>query len=127
MVGINTWGNLNQLSRILTYFNNLTFCKISKLAKVINIINNLLKKQGLKNIQPISDGDKIKFAYLKLPNPVKDTVISVPDFLPTELGLDEYIDRDMQFLKTFIGPVSTIATIIGWSLDDNASLEDFFS
>ena len=91
------------------------------------IFNNLLKKQGLKNIQPISDGDKIKFAYLKLPNPVKDTVISVPDFLPTELGLDEYIDRDMQFLKTFIGPVSTIATIIGWSLDDNASLEDFFS
>jgi DNA polymerase elongation subunit (family B) len=91
------------------------------------IFNSLLKKQGLKNIQPIANGDKIKFAYLKLPNPVKDTVISVPDFLPNELGLDKYIDRDMQFLKTFIGPISTIATIIGWSLEDNASLEDFFS
>lgn len=91
------------------------------------IFNNILKKHGLKNIQPISDGDKIKFAYLKLPNPIKDTVISVPDFLPNEFGLDEYIDKDMQFLKTFIGPISTIATIIGWSLDDNASLEDFFS
>lgn len=91
------------------------------------IFNNILKKHCLKNIQSISDGDKIKFAYLKLPNPIKDTVISVPDFLPNEFGLDEYIDKDMQFLKTFIGPISTIATIIGWSLDDNASLEDFFS
>lgn len=91
------------------------------------IFNSLLKKHKLKNIQPISEGDKIKFAYLKVPNPVKDTVISVPDFLPTELGLDEYIDRDMQFLKTFIGPISTIATIIGWSLEDVATLEDFFS
>ena len=71
--------------------------------------------------------DKIKFAYLRLPNPVKDTVISVPDFLPPEFDLDKYIDRETQFTKTFIGPIDTIATIIGWSLEDKASLEDFFS
>lgn len=91
------------------------------------IFNQLLKKHDIRNIQPITEGDKIRFAYLKLPNPVKDTVISVPDFLPPEFDLDQYIDRQTQFEKAFLVPIDTIASIIGWSLEDKASLEDFFS
>ena len=91
------------------------------------IFNDLLKRHGIRNIQPIADGDKIKFSYMRLPNPIKDTVISVPDILPAEFDLDRYIDRDMQFEKTFLGPISKISTIIGWSLEERATLEDFLS
>ena len=42
------------------------------------IFNNLLKKHNIRNIPPIVDGDKCRFAYLKLPNPVNDTVIAAP-------------------------------------------------
>lgn len=91
------------------------------------IFNDLLKRHGIKNIQPISDGDKIKFSYLKMPNPIKDTVISVPDFLPDEFELDRYIDRELQFQKTFLDPIRSICDIIGWKLEEVATLENFFS
>lgn len=91
------------------------------------IFNDLLKKHGIRNIQPIAEGDKIKFSYLKMPNPVRDTVISVPDFLPDEFELDRYIDRQRQFEKTFLDPIRSICTIIGWNLEEVATLEAFFS
>lgn len=91
------------------------------------IFNSLLKKHDIKNIQPITEGDKIKFSYLKLPNPVKDTVISVPDYLPDEFGLDRYIDREKQFEKTFLDPIRSICEIIGWNLEEVATLESFFT
>ena len=91
------------------------------------LFNDLLKKNNIKNIAPISDGDKIKYAYLKLPNPIKDSVISVPDILPKQFGLDKYIDRELQFEKSFFDPINSIARIIGWQLEERASLESFFA
>lgn len=90
------------------------------------LFNNLLKKHGLKNIPPIQDGDKIKFAYLKMPNIIQDTVIATPDELPVEFDLDRFIDRDMQFSKSFLDPVSSITEVIGWQTEERATLEDFF-
>lgn len=90
------------------------------------LFNNLLKQHGIKSIPPIQDGDKIRFAYLKLPNIIQDTVIAVPDELPAEFGLDKYIDRDMQFDKSFLEPVRSITSIIGWDHEVRATLEDFF-
>ena len=74
----------------------------------------------------IQNGDKIKFAYLKLPNPFYDTVIGAPDTLPQELGLDNYIDRETQFDKTFMEPLRSIADVINWNIDRKATLEEFF-
>jgi DNA polymerase elongation subunit (family B) len=90
------------------------------------IFNSLISKHRLKNIIPIGDGDKIKFVYLKLPNPIRDRVISAPNFLPKEFGLDSYIDRDTQFEKSFLDPISSIVDIIGWKIDNKASIESFF-
>ena len=91
------------------------------------LFNNLLKTKKLTSIPPISDGDKIKFAYLKVPNPLHDTVIAAPDVLPPEFGLDKYIDRDMQFKKTFLEPLSSLTEVIDWSVEKRSTLEEFFA
>jgi DNA polymerase elongation subunit (family B) len=91
------------------------------------IFNNLLKRHNIKNIPPISDGDKIKFAYLREPNPIGETVIATADYLPKQFNLDKYIDRDTQFEKSFVEPLQSITEVIGWQIDNSATLEDFFS
>ena len=90
------------------------------------IFNNLLKQKKIKSIPPIQNGDKIRFAYLKMPNPVNDTVIATPDELPDEFGLDKYIDRELQFDKSFLEPLRSITSVIGWEAEHRATLEDFF-
>lgn len=91
------------------------------------LYNDLINRMKLTNkYQPISDGDKIKFAYLKLPNSINDSVISVPDTLPPELGLDRYIDYDMQFQKCFLEPIKSILDTIDWDVEKRSTLEDFF-
>lgn len=90
------------------------------------LYNHLLTKHGLVDRQPITDGDKIKFIYLRVPNPIFEDVIAAPDGLPSEFGLDEYIDRDKQFEKNFLGPVRSIAQAVGYDVEPVASLEGLF-
>jgi DNA polymerase elongation subunit (family B) len=91
------------------------------------LFNYLLKQNNIKQIMPISDGDKIKFAYLKMPNPVKDTVIAIPDEIPKELlFIDKYIDREMQFTKSFLEPLKSITDVIGWETEQKSTIEEFF-
>lgn len=90
------------------------------------LFNNLIKKHNLHNIPPIVDGDKVKFAYLKLPNPIQDTVIATGDYVPKEFGLDKYIDRDIQFQKGFLEPLKSITSLIGWDPENRSTLESFF-
>jgi DNA polymerase elongation subunit (family B) len=91
------------------------------------LFNHLLKEKNINHIPPIQNGDKIRFAYLKVPNPINDTVIATPDEMPDELGLDKYIDRELQFNKSFLEPVKSITSVIGWEVEHRATLEDFFS
>ena len=92
------------------------------------IIYNLnLKKLELTNKYPsIQEGEKLKFTYLKMPNPFKDSVISYPTRLPREFNLQEYIDYDLQFEKSFLEPVKVILDCIGWKTEKQNTLEDFF-
>ena len=95
------------------------------------IHNELLKKNKLTNVhQMIQEGEKIKFSYLKTPNPTGDTVISMGTVLPNEFGLHEFIDYDMQFEKSFVEPLKFITDIIRWQIDGSygtqATLEEFF-
>jgi len=92
------------------------------------LYNVLLKKMDLDKQYPmIRDGEKLKFTYLKMPNPLKDTVISYPSKLPTEMGLDNYIDYDLQFNKAFLDPIKIILDCMGWKTEKTSSLDDFFN
>ena len=91
------------------------------------IYNEQLKRFKLHRKYPlIQEGDKIKFLKLKEANPFKFDVISYVTKLPSEFKLQEYIDYDIMFQKTFLDPMSFILNSIGWTYEKTASLEDFF-
>lgn len=92
------------------------------------LYNDLLEKHKLtKKYQLIKEGEKLKFTYLKVPNPVKDTVISFPVRLPKEFELQQYIDYETQFEKTFIEPMKIILDCIGWKVERQNTIEAFFA
>ena len=74
----------------------------------------------------IQDGEKIKFAYLKKQNTVGGEVIAILNQLPPELKLQDYIDYDKQFEKSFIEPMSSVMNAVGWLTEHISSLENFF-
>ena len=89
--------------------------------------NSAVKGNSLdKRYQLIKSGDKVKFCYLKMPNSIRENVISFPDYLPPELQLHKYIDYDVQFEKTFLDPIIPILDAVGWKSEESVSLEDFF-
>ena len=91
------------------------------------LYNHYLKQKNLTKLYPlIQEGEKLKFTYLKQPNPFKDTVISFPNRLPKEFGLNSFIDYNMQFNKSFIDPIKVVLDCIGWSIEKTNSLNDFF-
>lgn len=79
-----------------------------------------------KKYDKIKNGDKIKFVYMRLPNPIRQNVFGFPEYLPKEMQLDKYVDYEMQFEKTFLNVIDPILEIIGWSVEEVYSIEDFF-
>ena len=85
--------------------------------------NNLLKKMNLdRKYSEIKEKDKIKYTYLKMPNPIKDEVIAFPNKIPKEFKLEKYVDYSTQFEKTFISPLTNITKHIGWEIEKRATL-----
>ena len=91
------------------------------------LFNHYLKQKNLEGkYNVINNGEKIKFCYLKNPNPIHENVISFINEFPKEFGLSQYIDYDLQFEKSFIEPLKAILDSIGWSVEKTATLESFF-
>ena len=63
---------------------------------------------------------------MKLPNKIRENVIAFPEALPNELGINNYIDYDLQFNKTFVEPLKLILDSIGWNAEEQLTLDSFF-
>lgn len=74
----------------------------------------------------IKDGTKIKYVYLKEPNPTIGNIIAFIDDLPKEFGLEKYIDKQVQFEKAFLDPLESLLKLVGWNSEKKASFEDLF-
>ena len=92
------------------------------------LYNNMIMRRKLDKTYPlIQEGEKIKFIFLKEPNTIQSDIIAFPTIMPKELELDQYIDYDTQFEKSFIDPLRIVLDSIGWKTEQVSSLEDFFS
>ena len=92
------------------------------------LFNHYIKEKKLDNkYSLIKNGEKIKFCYLKKPNIIHENVISFIQEFPKELGLNQYIDYDLQFEKSFLEPLKAILDSIGWKVERAVSLDSFFS
>ena len=91
------------------------------------LYNNELKRLKLDRLyESINSGDKVKFVYLKLPNPIHENIVSFPGRLPRDMELNKYIDYNLQFEKVFLKPMRTILESVNWSEEKIDTLADFF-
>jgi DNA polymerase elongation subunit (family B) len=91
------------------------------------LFNHHCKRLGISNkYQAIRDGDKLKFVYLRTPNPIQEDVIAFTTVLPKKLGLHTYIDYDKMFEKVFTDALQIVIESLGWKTAEETSLEDFF-
>ena len=92
------------------------------------LFNHYIKEKKLTNkYSLISNGEKIKYVYLKTPNIIRENVIAFIQEFPKELGLDKYIDYDLQFEKSFVDPLKSVLDAIGWNVEKTVNLDLFFS
>ena len=96
------------------------------------LYNAHLKKLGLtKEYVAIKEDDKIKFVFIKVPNPYgkggRDAVMAFVGTPPPEFDLDKYVDREKQFEKTMYEPLNNMLEAIQWSISDQPTLESFFA
>lgn len=89
--------------------------------------NHLIDKHGYDNIAKIQDATKIKYVDLKMPNPSGFDAIGFEGHLPEEFGLDNYVNRNIIYEKSFIKPLQLFLDAIGWDSKPRANLTSFFN
>lgn len=91
------------------------------------LFNHYIKKKNLTNkYSLINNGEKVKYIFLKKPNTIQENVISFIQDFPKELGLNKYVDYELQFEKSFLDPLKSILETIGWSFEKKVNLDSFF-
>ena len=87
--------------------------------------NYYLKEKGLTDYEPIKEKDKFSLLFLakNLQYPI-DT-IGFSDKIPSELEIEQYIDRDRHFERGCIKPLSQIFDAVKWNFPEtkNASVD----
>ena len=89
------------------------------------LYNHYIKKDDLdKEYEEIKNGDKIKYTYMKMPNPLFENIISFKDKFPEKVISKDYIDHNLQFETYYEKTVTDVMEILGMTKED--SLEDLF-
>ena len=91
------------------------------------LYNWYVKKYKVEHKHPfIQEGEKIKFMYLKTPNPLHENCISFFGELPKEFGIEKYVDYQTQFEKSFLEPLKNVLQCIGWTHEKVITIGRFF-
>lgn len=96
--------------------------------RAAHIYNQYIDLHGITDYNKITEGTKIKFCYLKRPNPMFNS--HVIGFIRRFLGdgdLNVYVDYKIQFDKVFLDVIKKTAENVGFDIDKNkVTLEDLF-
>ena len=91
------------------------------------LYNNFVRKNKLEHKYPyIQEGEKIKFIYLKTPNPLHENCVSFFSDIPPEMNLDKYVDYQLQFEKSFLEPLKNVLQCVGWTHEKKVTIGRFF-
>ena len=91
------------------------------------LFNHYVKRKSWTiNIHSSVMERKSNFSILQKPNIIQENVISFIQDFPRELGLEKYVDYDLQFDKSFVEPLKAILDAIGWNVEKTVNLELFF-
>ena len=91
------------------------------------LYNDFVRKNKLQHKYPfIQEGEKIKFIYLKTPNPLHENCVSFFSTIPPEMNLDKYVDYQLQFEKSFLEPLKNVLNCVGWTHEKKVTLGRFF-
>jgi DNA polymerase elongation subunit (family B) len=76
----------------------------------------------------IKNDSKLKFIYMKPSAIFRSNVIAFVDKWPKEFNLEANIDKDLQFEKTFIMPMTQFYELFGWTMPNlkNVDVSDLF-
>ena len=73
--------------------------------------NKFIKKHNLlSSFTEIQSGEKIKFCYMKTPNPVYENVFGFIKRFPNTKKMREYVDRNLQFDKAFMAVIKKMCS-----------------
>jgi DNA polymerase elongation subunit (family B) len=110
-----------------TFMYNLKSKSLPIAVRAACLYNKALNTFGLeKKYPPIVSGDKIKFAYVKVPNILGTDIFGCLDKMPKELVDKFVIDYEVQFQKTFLAPLTKIFNSIGWYFETDNNADGFF-
>lgn len=85
--------------------------------------NRLVKKLKLtEKYRLVQNGEKIKYFPLKKPNKTHGNIIAWIDDLPPEFDLDKDLDYALQYEKSFLAPLESITSKIGWQAEKKSTL-----
>jgi len=92
------------------------------------LYNYYVTHNKISNKYPlIQEGEKIKFIYLKTPNPMREDCISFFSQIPKEFKVEKYIDHKKQFDKSFLKPLENVLECIGWQSKKVVTIGRFLS
>lgn len=92
-----------------------------------SIIHNEFVKSKKLNYNKITNGDKIKYVFLKKNNIIDSDIIAFNDSdLIYETGLNKHIDYDRLFERTFIKPIEKMTNPIKWKTNKSELVSKLF-
>ena len=91
------------------------------------LFNRLIDRFKLsKDWELIRNGEKGKFVYIRQPNHLGAEVLSYLTSIPEEFEARSYVDYNKMFEKVITDPMDGILEPIGWTVEKQLNLTEFF-